>query len=87
MSGILSVSLNDNLNIRLEGMINKLDERIKETEPLIKKYEHLANELSLIVSQMKDSKAALAIWCITICSIFQTIIALGIFLFIYVNIS
>ena len=84
MSGLLSVSLNENLNDRLEEMMNKLDERIKETEPLIKKYEHLANEISLVVSQMKDSHAALAIWCITICNIFQTIVISVILISLYV---
>ena len=84
MSGLLSVSLNENLNDRLEEMMNKLDERIKETEPLIKKYEHLANEISLVVSQMKDSHAALAIWCIAICNIFQTIVISVILISFYI---
>ena len=84
MSGLLSVSLNESLNDRLEEMLNKLDERIKETEPLIKKYEHVANELSAVTAHMKNSSAVLIIWCIAICSIFQTIIGVIILISVYI---
>ena len=85
MSGLLSVSLNDNLNVRLEDMLKKLDQRVEEIEPLIHKYETLSDKLSTAATHIQDSHVSVAIRFIALCGVLQTIFSGATFILLVVT--
>lgn len=74
MTSLLSISLNDALNDRVDLILQTADSRLSEMEPLMKKYDSLANEFTDIASTWRKTRAGVALWIITGCIVFQTFV-------------
>ena len=73
--GLLSVSLNDGLNDRLEEMLRTANQRLTDMDVVMKKYDALADSYQTLTNKYDAliGRGICKMWVVVACAIAQTV--------------